>query len=290
MNPIFYAVAAYTMWGLLPLYWKTLQAVPALQIICHRIIWSLVFLLLILLVMRKLTSLRQNREVMRSFFLAALLLSANWLIYIWAVNAGFIVETSLGYFINPLLSVLLGVIVLRERLRTGQWIAISIAALGVLYLTIMHGQIPWIALALASTFGFYGLIKKTAPLPAMQGLTLETGLLLLPAIAYLLYTEWQGTGSFLHVSWAENLLLIGAGITTTAPLLLFAMAAQQVPLSVVGMLQYIAPILQLLIGLVIYDEPFVLHQAIGYGLVWVALVIFIIDGLRAHRNKRCLIR
>jgi chloramphenicol-sensitive protein RarD len=199
------------------------------------------------------------------------------------VNAGFIVETSLGYFINPLLSVLFGVAFLRERLRPMQWAPVALAALGVTYLTITYGRLPWIALSLAVTFGLYGLVKKLSPLGSVYGLTLETGIVFPIALAYLAALQFNGAGAFLHDGLRVDLLLVGAGIVTTIPLLMFASAAKQIPLNMVGVLQYLAPTIQFLIGVFIYREPFDHTRLIGFGIVWLALVIFWVENIVAHR-------
>lgn len=189
------------------------------------------------------------------------------------------VETSLGYYINPLFSVLLGVIIFRERMRLIQWLPIGLAGLGVLYLTITYGALPWIALTLAFSFGLYGLIKKTAPLGSLFGLTLETGLLFLPAVAYLLFSEYTGQGAFMHSSLQENWMMVGAGLVTTVPLLFFASAAPRVPLTTIGILQYINPTMQFLLGVLLYKEPFTHDRLIGFGLVWIGLIVFWAEGL-----------
>ena len=262
---IWYAIGAYATWGLFPIYWKWLHAVPALQLVGHRIGWSFLLLCAVILLSKQWRAFRAAAltwRVLLIYLVAALLIGVHWLTYVWAVNAGFIVETSLGYFITPLLSVLMGVIFLRERLRPMQWLPIGLAAAGVLYLTFAyrvgaaHGSLPWIALTLAFTFGIYGLVKKTAPLGSLYGLTLETGILFLPALVYLVYAEAAGTAAFLHTGAGSDLLLIGAGAVTTIPLLMFASAAQRIPLSLVGILQYIAPTLQFLLGVLVYHEPF----------------------------------
>ena len=224
-------------------------------------------------------------SVVRIYTAAALLVGINWLVYVWAVNAGFIVEASLGYFINPLLSIFLGVIFLRERLRVWQWLPIGLTALGVLYLTFTYGRLPWITLTLAFTFGLYGLVKKTAPLGSLYGLTLETGLLLLPALLYLVYADGIGQGAFLHTGAGSDMLMMGAGLITTVPLLMFASAVQRIPLFLVGILQFITPTLQFLIGVLIYREPFTTDKLIGFGMVWVALIIFSVEGFLAHRGQ-----
>jgi chloramphenicol-sensitive protein RarD len=224
-------------------------------------------------------------RVLRVYSAAALLIGINWLTYVWAVNAGHIVETSLGYFINPLLSVSLGVIFLHEHLRPRQWIPLGLAASGVLYLTFAYGSLPWIALTLAVSFGVYGLVKKIAPLGSLYGLTLETGILLIPAMCYLWYSDTTGSGAFLHTGISSDFLMIGAGLVTTIPLLMFASATQRISLSLVGILQYISPTLQFLVGVMIYKEPFSHIQFIGYGIVWVALILFAAEGYAAYRAK-----
>ncbi len=282
-----YAVGAYTIWGLLPIYWKWLSMVPALQLLCHRIAWSFVLVLCLIGLSGRWKTLVQavrQRRIMAFYLIASALVAVNWLTYVWAVNAGLIVETSLGYFINPLLSVVLGVVILGERLRPGQWLSIAVAAVGVLYLTFVYGALPWIALILAFTFGSYGLVKKMGPLGSMDGLALETALLLLPALVYLVHAEHVNQAAFLHIGLLENGLLIGAGLMTTIPLLLFAAAARRIPLSLIGMTQYIAPTLQFLIGVLIYEEPLSGSRLMGFGLVWLALLIFVIEGVVNQRS------
>src|SRR6185436_5906214 len=217
------------------------------------------------------------------YSIAGVLLTVNWLVYVWGVNAGFIVETSLGYFINPLLSVLLGVVFLHERLRPAQWIPVALATAGVIYLTLAYGRLPWIALSLAFSFGFYGFVKKLAPLGSLYGLTLETGIVFPIALLYLAFVALSGTGAFSHEGAQIDLLLIGAGVVTTIPLLMFASAARQIPLTVVGLLQYIAPTMQFLIGVFLYKEPFDRAHLIGFGIVWVALIIFWVENFMANR-------
>jgi len=283
---ILYGIGAYVLWGFFPIYWKFLHDVPALQVIGHRIVWSFGVLLVYILATRQWQEFRAvafRAKTIAIYAVAGILLSINWLIYVWGVNAGFIVESSLGYFINPLLSVLMGVIFLRERLRPAQWIPVVIAAIGVIYLTIVYGRLPWIALSLALSFGFYGLVKKLAPLGSLYGLTLETGIVFPAALVYLLVLQTKGMGSFLHAGTPVDLFLMGAGIVTTIPLLMFASAARQIPLTMVGILQYIAPSLQFLIGVFVYKEPFDQAHLIGFGIVWVALVIFWVENFTANR-------
>jgi chloramphenicol-sensitive protein RarD len=286
---IWYGIGAYVTWGLFPIYWKWLHHVPAVQLISHRVLWSFLLLFVFIVASRQWNVFRMaalKPRVLRIYLVAAVLIGINWLVYIWAVNAGFIVEASLGYYINPLLNVLMGVLFLRERLRSLQWIPLGLAAVGVLYLTFAYGSLPWIALTLAFSFGAYGLVKKTAPLGSLYGLTLETGLLFLPALLYLLYSDATRQGAFLHTGATSDVLLVGAGLMTTIPLLMFASAARRIPLSLVGILQYIAPTLQFLLGVLVYGEPFTHTQFIGFGIVWVALILFGIEGFLAHRVER----
>jgi chloramphenicol-sensitive protein RarD len=257
-------------------------------VLCHRILWSFITLFVIILISRQWKAFREaiaNLRVLRAYAIAAVLISINWLTYIWAVNAGFIVETSLGYFINPLLSVLLGVVFFRERLRPWQWAAIALASAGVVYLTYAYGSLPWIALTLAVTFGAYGLVKKTAPLGSLHGLTLETLVLLVPAIMFLVYSDRAGNGAFSNSGAISDALLMGAGIITAVPLLLFSSAARRIPLSLIGILQYISPTLQFLLGVLVYKEPFTATKFIGFGIVWAALIIYGVEGLMAYRAQ-----
>jgi chloramphenicol-sensitive protein RarD len=282
---ILYGIGAYVFWGFFPIYWKFLHHVPAIQLIGHRIIWSFLLLTVVILFTRQWAEFRAtvNMKVLRIYTIAALLIGVNWFLYVWAVNANFIVETSLGYFINPLISVLLGVIFLKERLRVAQWIPVILAAVGVTYLTFVYGRLPYIALTLAFSFGLYGLVKKLSPLGSLYGLTIETGILFLPALGYLIFVETTSTAAFLHTGSTSDVLMIGAGLVTTIPLLMFASAARSIPLWVVGLLQYIAPTLQFLIGVFIYKEPFSHNQLIGFGIVWIALVIFLAENYLANR-------
>jgi chloramphenicol-sensitive protein RarD len=283
---IWYAVLAYLFWGFVPIYWKRLDDVPALQLICHRIVWSSLLLLVPVRLAGGWPALRASmgsRRTLAVYSAAAVTLAMNWLVYVWAVNAGFIVQTALGYFINPLVSVLLGVVVLRETLRRGQWIAIALAAFGVLYLTVQAGGPPLVALWLALSFGAYGLLKKTAPLGAIHGLAIESALLFLPALLYLLYADGTGQGAFVRAGAATSLLMTAAGPVTTIPLLLFAAGVTRIPLSVMGMLQYMTPTIQFLIGIYVYDEPFSGAQLVGFSCVWAALAVFALEGLTSRQ-------
>ena len=284
---IWYGIAAYAMWGFFPIYWKLLHDIPALQLLGHRISWSFLLLFAFIFITKQWDEFRAvafNRRTLGIYAVAGVLLSLNWLIYVWGVNAGFIVETSLGYFINPLLSVLFGVIFLREKLRPMQWLPVVIATIGVTYLTITYGRLPWIALSLAVSFGLYGLVKKLSPLGSVFGLTLETGIVFPVALIYLAFVQANGTAGFLHDGALVDILLIGGGIVTTIPLLMFASAAKEIPLNMVGVLQYFAPTIQFLIGVFVYKEPFDHTRLIGFGIVWLALIIFGLENILAHRT------
>jgi len=290
---VWLGIGAYAAWGLFPIYWKWLHVVPAPQLLAHRIVWSFVLLAVVVTVARQWRAFRNEAfhwRTVRIYFVAAVLLSINWLTYVWAVNAGYIIETSLGYFINPLLSVLLGVVILHERLRRVQWIAVGLATAGVIYLTLAYGTPPWIALILAFSFGLYGFVKKTAPLGALHGLTLETALLFVPMLIYLIFAEVRGDGVFLRTDGVSTLLLIGAGLVTVVPLLMFAASVRLIPLSLIGILQYIAPTLQFLIGVLIFKEPFTPTQLIGFGLVWAALIVFTSESFWARRRAALITR
>ena len=286
---IWYGIGAYVLWGFFPIYWKLIHSVPPLEIIGHRMVWSFVFVALIITVRKSWRGFRpviENRKRVFIYLGSGLLLTVNWLVYVWAVNSGFIVESSLGYFINPLVNVMLGVVFLRERLRLWQWIPVGLAALGVLYLTVSYGSLPWIGLSLAFSFGFYGLLKKTAPLNSTHGFMLETGIMFLPALGLLLYLQFVGKGAFGHQSASTTALLALAGVATGLPLLWFDVAARQIQLSTLGLLQYIAPTLQFSIGVLIYGEDFSQARAIGFGIIWMALIIYSLEGFVHRRYLR----
>jgi chloramphenicol-sensitive protein RarD len=283
MSGFWRGVAAYSIWGLFPLYWKLVEHVSAVQIISHRIVWSFVTLAIVVAArFRREIASQLDRRTLAIYAIAAILISVNWFLYVYAVNTGFILETSLGYFITPLVNVLLGVIVLRERLRPLQWCAVALAAAGVLHLTFGYGSLPWIAIGLALSFGSYGLVKKKAPLDSLAGLTLETGIVVVPAAAYLFAVQANGHGAFLHSSVRTDLLLVGGGPVTVVPLVLFASAVRRVTLTTVGLLQYIAPTIQFFLGVFLYGEPFAGTRLIGFVIVWTACVLFSVDGLRAR--------
>lgn len=284
---VWMAIGCYTLWGLLPIYWEALHAVPASSILANRIIWSGVFIGLYLTVQRNWTWLRptlHNRRIVLTYVAAGVVLSINWYIYIWAVNAGFLVDSSLGYFITPLINVLFGVLLFHERVRWGQWLAVGLAAAGVLYITVTYGRLPWIGLSLAVTFGAYGMLKKLARLPAAQGMALETGAIFLPALAFLAWQELNGGGGLGRVDAWTTLLLVGTGVITVVPLLWFASAAQRIPLSMLGIIQYISPTLMFILGLAVYHEPFDLNKLIGFSLIWAALATYTAEGM-LHRTR-----
>lgn len=279
-----YGLGAYTLWGLFPVYFKLIGFVPADQVIAHRIVWSFLLLAAVVAFASQHRQLTLAGNVVRLYTAAAMLIAVNWFIYVWAVTHNFIVETSLGYFITPLVNVLLGVVILGERLRTFQWVAIAFAVAGVGYLAVEYRAVPWIAIGLAVTFGTYGLVKKKAPLGSVVGLTLETGLLLLPALVFLVATEFRGNGSFLRLDAGSMLLVAAAGPITTIPLVLFAAAVQRIPLSAIGILQFIAPTVQLVLGVMVYKEPFTEQRFVGFALVWVAVIVFGTEGIVANRR------
>lgn len=276
------ALGAFFIWGLLPLYLKLLQAAPATQIMAHRVVWCCL-LVFIWLALRgdlgHVAGALRDRAMLRRLAMSSVLVSLNWLVYVWAVNSGHIVESSLGYFINPLVSVLLGVFVLSERLNRVQWAAVSIAAAGVAWLTWQVGHPPWIALTLAVTFGLYGLIRKGVAVDSVAGLGVETLLVAPFGLAWLIYAEASGSGAFAHNGLRFDLLLIASGAVTAVPLVFFAYGVRRIPLSTVGLLQYLGPTLQLLCGVLVFHEPFTRTQAVGFGLIWAALAVYASEGL-----------
>lgn len=282
-----YALSCYVAWGFLPIYWKALSHLPGLETTAHRIIWSTVTVAILLTWQRSWQSLGKvfkQPRILMTFLLIAALILANWLIYIYAMNNNQIVGSSLGYFINPLVNVVLGVIFLRERPRFWQWVAIAIAAMGVTYLTYDYGHLPWIALGLAFSFGFYALLKKVVTTPALEGLFLEMAILAIPLGLYLLSLEVQGSGTFGHAAWQINLLLLLAGVVTAMPLLLFSASARRVPMTLLGILQYVAPTIQFIIGIALYHEPFSQGQLIGFSFIWAALALFTLESTIERRR------
>ncbi|MGJ9418510.1 EamA family transporter RarD [Massilia sp. CMS3.1] len=273
---------AFLCWGLFPLYFHALNDVPAMQILANRMLWSLAFLLIVLALRRQwrwLSGVRQPR-VFWSFVASALLLGTNWLLYIWAVNNGHVLDASLGYFITPLVNIMFGFFLLKERLRPFQWGVIGLAALGVAWLTWQSGNLPWIALFLAATFGAYGLLRKTAALGALEGLSFETMVLFPLAGAYLVWLTLHGENVFLNTaSDSTRWLLLASGPITAIPLLLFASGARQIPLSILGLLQYLAPTIQFLLGVLLFKEAFTADRLVGFAMIWTALALFAGEGL-----------
>jgi len=281
-------ISAFFLWGIFPIYWKALHHVPSPQILAHRVIWSLVFMLFLLSVQRRWMevkfSISLSRDISR-FLFTSVLLAVNWLTYIWAVNTNQIVEASLGYFINPLVNVCLGMLFLKERLYRWQILSVVFAFIGVLFLTLQYGRVPWIAFTLAFSFGAYGLLRKTAKVGSMVGLLFETAILTPLALAYAITLGIQGSGAFFSIDLHTDVLLIGAGLVTAVPLLLFAHGARRIQYSTVGFLQYIAPTGQLLIGVFFYKELFTRTHAISFGFVWVAIIIYSISSFLSYKKQ-----
>jgi chloramphenicol-sensitive protein RarD len=281
------AVASFVIWGAFPLYLKPLHDVPSMQIIAHRIAWACVFVLVWLAVRGDLGRMRKlfgNPAIVARLTLSTVLITVNWVAYVWGVGHGHVVETSLGYFINPLVNVMLGVVVLRERLNIAQWSAVGLTALAVIYLGVAAGAPPWIALTIAASFSLYGLLRKVVQVEALEGLAFETLVLTPLALGYLLWCESAGTGAFGHSNVLVNALLVGCGVITAVPLFLFAFGARRIPYSTLGLLLYIAPSLQLLSGIFLYHEPFAGARAFGFALIWLALLVYAGDGVwRARR-------
>ena len=285
---LIYAGSAFLIWGLSPVYWKALDIVPALEITLHRVIWSFVFLICLLLLQRRwqeFVRVLKSYRMLLTLISTAILVSANWLLYIWAVNNNYMLQASLGYYINPLVNVVLGLLFLKERLRRAQIIAVLMAAIGVLYLTISYGELPWISLILALSFGLYGLIRKVAPVGALVGLAVETMLLTPPAVIYLVYLHSQGADFIFHVSFKLDLLLIGCAPLTAVPLLFFTLGAKRLYLSTVGLMQYIGPSGMFLLAVFLYREPFSTVQVWTFAMIWAALAIYSTDSVNHYRRE-----
>ena len=280
--------AAYTMWGLFPLYWPLLEPAGAVEILAHRVAWSLVTMVALVLLVRRTRSMRALLADRRTRLIltgAAIVIAVNWGTYIWGVNNEHVVETSLGYFINPLVTVLMGVVVLSERLRPLQWMALGIAAVAVIGLTVEYGRPPWVALTLAFSFGLYGLAKKQAGAGAVESLTLETVVLTPVAVGYIGYLVWSGTSEFGNNGAGHVVLMALTGVVTAIPLICFGAAATRVSLTTIGLLQYLAPTLQFALGVLLFREPMPTMRWVGFGLVWVALVIFTVEAVN-HRRRQ----
>lgn len=278
---------AFLIWGLLPLYLKLLQSMPVLQIAAHRITWGCVFCLGLLLIQRRageVVRILKDPNIRWRLAVSALLIGVNWTLYVWAVDTGRVVEASLGYFINPLLNVLLGVVVLKERLNRMQWAAIALAALGVLYLTVNAGYLPWLSLVLALSFAFYGLVRKLTPVEALSGFAVESIILTPACVIYLIWCELQGIGVIQTVGLGMMSLLLLSGPVSAVPLMLFAAGAKRLPYSTVGLMQYIAPTMVLLIAVLIFGEPFDSARMICFGLIWMGLALYVADSLWRSRK------
>jgi chloramphenicol-sensitive protein RarD len=283
------AIGAFVIWGLFPLFLKGLSTVPSLQIIAHRILWSCLFLLAWMGLRGELAQLREaalRKGVLLRLAGTALLISANWIAFVWAINNDHVLDVSLGYYINPLFNVLLGVFVLSERLNRAQWAAVGVAAVGVAYLALFSGHVPWVALVVGVSFALYGLVRKTVSVDALPGLTIETLLLVPFAGGFLFWCESQGVAAFAHSTTFVDVLLVLSGVVTAIPLFLFAYGARQIPYSTIGVLQFIAPSLQLASGVLVFNEPFGHDRAVGFLFIWVALVIYAGHGLWQARTRK----
>ncbi len=283
IDGVWVAVSAYVIWGLFPIYWKWLQGISALQLVSHRIVWTFVSLFCVISISgqwKKFFATCNAPGVVWVYLVAAILMGINWLVFTLAVNSGHVTQTGLGYYISPLVNVIMGVLLLHERLRFWQGISVGLATIGVIYLTLAQDSISWMALTLAFSFGSYGLVKKVAPLSAVHGLMLETSILLPAALIYLGYCQYSNQGAFIRTGATSTGLLIASGFISMLPLLLFSFAAQRLQLYRLGILQYITPTLQLLLGTLVYHESFDQISLVGFGTVWLALLIFGIDGFR----------
>lgn len=290
---VLWAVTAYLIWGVLPVYWKSLAYVSSMEILLGRIVWAFILTLLLILLLRNgpdlwhdLKTLWRTQKSFWSLFAASILISGNWFIYIWAVNEGYLVQTSLGYYMNPLVSVLLGIIFLKEKLTSAQKIAFLLAVIGVTVLTISYGKFPWIAFLLAISFAVYGLVKKQIALDALRGLTIETFFITPIALVFYISLFLKGEAAFLHIDLKTDVLLIFTGVVTALPLVLFAKGAQRMPLYMVGFLQYIAPTIMLFLGVVVYGETFGKTELLAFSFIWLALILFTVSKvLEVLKNK-----
>ncbi|WP_192869502.1 EamA family transporter RarD [Lentibacillus sediminis] len=287
-----YAASAYLLWGFLPIYWKLADAAPPGEILAHRIVWSFIFMLIIIIISRKWTSflgeskaLLKNKKRLAGITAASVFISLNWLTFIWAVNSDYVIQASLGYYINPLVSILLGILVLKERTTRRQNVSFILAGIGVVYLTVSFGVFPWVSLVLALSFAFYGLLKKQIDVSAMTGLTIETMIVTPLALIYLFVLPETAFSLADPVS-TLNLLLMGAGVATAIPLLLFASGAKKIPLGLVGFLQYIAPTIMLILGVFLYNEPFTSAHLVAFILIWFALFLYMSSAYRRPRSQR----
>ena len=290
------AIGAYFLWGILPIYWKLVSNVSAQEIIAHRIFWSLLFMLAVVILMNRkkqlyeeITQLLAAPTKLLALGMGTIFITLNWFIFIWAVNNNRVIETSLGYYISPLVSILLGILFFRERLSLGQSIAVILAASGVLYMTMHFGSVPWVAIGLALSFGLYGLCKKRAVLSPITSITLETLIIAPFALLYLLYLNYYGIGSFESLS-LTSLFLVGSGIVTPIPLLLFANSANRLSLTMLGFVQYVAPTISLLLGIFLYHEPFTTVHAVSFALIWTALLVFSLANTKLFLRSEILLQ
>lgn len=284
---VLFALAAYGMWGLVPIYFKAVDHVSPFEVVAHRVLWSVAFLAIFIVATgrwQEFTSYLRQRRLISGLLLSAIIISLNWLVFIWAVGQGRILEAALGYFINPLISVLLGMIFLGERLRRVQWLAISLAAIGVGYQLILLGSLPWVALVLAFSFGFYGLLRKRLAVDAFSGLLIETLLLSPIALIYLIWLTQQGAMQFLFTTDSTTWLLIASGLVTSLPLICFAAGTRRLTLTLNGLLQYIAPSIAFMLAVFIYNEPLDINKLVTFSFIWTALIIFTSEGL--FRNAK----
>jgi chloramphenicol-sensitive protein RarD len=280
-----YGASTYTIWGLLPLYWRLLDGAGAIEVLAHRFVWTLVFVA-VLLRLRPQRAFKQRPAALRFLAVAAFVIAFNWYLYIWGVNHNRVVETSLGYFISPLITVLFGVVLFRERLRRGQWLALGLAAVGVAWLTVDYGRVPWVAVGLALTFAAYGVLKKKAATPAVESLAVEGTIVLPFMLGYLVWLEYAGQAQFAQAGWSTTLLLVAAGPATAIPLLFFAGAVRRIPLTYLGLLQYLTPTVQFLLAVFVFGEPMPPERLVGFVLIWTALTTFTAGNLsRAYRRR-----
>ena len=288
-----YGIAAFGLWGLLPIYWKLLQQVPASEILAHRIFWSFIFLSLLLILKGRWNQVKaslNSRTTPIYLLISAIIISANWFIYIWAITASHIVDASLGYYITPLFNVLLGVIILRERMTFWQYVAVVLAFIGVLILTLRYGQFPWIGLSLATTFSLYGLLKKLIHVDSLTSLSIETFFVSPFCLGFIFLKHVQGSGAFGRETISASVLLMFAGVVTALPLLWFAQSAKRIPLSRVGFIQYLSPTFSLLLGVFLYHEPFTPVHLMSFGCIWAALVIYTLSQIGFMRKFQPMIR
>ncbi|WP_433167385.1 EamA family transporter RarD [Kribbella sp. CA-247076] len=286
---LLYGASTYGIWGLLPLYWRLLDNAGAIEVLAHRFVWTLAIIALLLWVRPRAgwwRELRQRPAALRLLAAAAVIIAFNWYLYIWGVNHERVVETSLGYFISPLITVVVGVVLFRERLRRPQWFALGLAAVAVAWLTLDYGRVPWVAVGLALSFATYGVLKKKAATGAVEGLAVEATIILPVVLGYLVWLDLVGRATFIHAGWTTTLLLIAAGPATAIPLLFFAGAVTRIPLTYLGLLQYLTPSIQFALGVLIFAEPMPLTRLIGFALIWTALAIFSGENLRHVRKLR----